>query len=184
MNVLKASRGDPIELLYQSHARSVYSLSLRLLDDVPAAERVTATAFLTLARLLYQRPTSANVEQLLMRITVDLLLQHFGRNMLRCPTPRQLEATDREEPLTLQTVNGPALESAIPKLPLNLRFAFVLHDVHRFSHEDIASMLGWTLSLTKGVLFNARLELRQLLLDGSQIGSSLADHHRRRKKTG
>jgi RNA polymerase sigma-70 factor (ECF subfamily) len=182
MNMLNPSRRDPIELLYQSHARSVYSLSLRLLDDVSAAESVTATAFLKLARLLYQQPTPANVEQLLMRITVDLLLEHFGRNI---PTPHQLEATDWEEPhepLGLQTVNGPALESAIRKLPLNLRFAFVLHDVHRFSNEDISSMLGWTLSLTKAALFNARLELRQLLLDESRIGPSLADS--RRKKTG
>ena len=187
MNIFKTARADPIELLYQRYASRVYSLSLCLLDDIPTAEKATATSFVTLARLLHQRATPKNVENLLIGITVDIARQHYG-SVPRPPTSGDFGMEGKEETpegaLDPETLNGATLEAAIRKLPLDLRFGFVLHDVGRLSHEEIAAMLDWTISRSKATLARARLELRRLLLEAAQARSSLAHRHPGQQKTG
>lgn len=55
------------------------------------------------------------------------------------------------------------IEQAIRRLPEGYRRVFVLHDVHGFRHEDIASMLATTTGTTKSQLHHARRALRRLL---------------------
>ena len=179
------ARASPVELLYRQYASRVYSLSLLLLNDVPAAEKVTTDAFATLARLLHQRSTPKNVENLLIGITVEIARRHFGGNIRTFSFPAEVESDKREglqAPLNHQTLNAPALESAIKRLPLDRRFAFVLHEIGRLSHEEIAAMLGWTVGLSKESLFKARVELRRLLPNGKQL--TVVDGHPERSKAG
>ncbi|MEW5976270.1 MAG: sigma factor-like helix-turn-helix DNA-binding protein [Acidobacteriota bacterium] len=186
MNIFKTARADPIELLYQRYASRVYSLSLRLLDDIPAAEKATVTTFVTLARRLHQRATPKNVENLLIGITVDIARRHYG-SALTSQTAADFGEGKEAGPETAlgpETLNGAALEAAIRKLPLDLRFAFVLHDVGRLSHEEIAATLDWTVDLSRETLAGARVELRRLLLEAAQARSSLAPQHPRQQKTG
>ena len=187
MNIFKTARADPIELLYQRYASRAYSLSLRLLDDIPAAEKATATAFFTLARLLHQRATPKNVENLLIGITVDhIARQHYGSVSIP-RTSRDFGMEEKEETeraLDPEALNGPVLEAAIKKLPLDLRFAFVLYEVEKLSHEEIAAMLDWTISRSKSTLARARLELRGSLLETGQARSSPAHRHTGQQKTG
>ena len=186
MNIFQTARADPIELLYQRYASRVYSLSVLLLDDIPAAEKATATAFVTLARQLHQRATPKNVETLLIGIIVDITRQHYGSaSMPQTSGDFGIEEKqETERALDPEVLNGPVLEAAIKKLPLDLRFAFVLHEVGKISHEEIAAMLDWTISRSKSTLVRARLELRRLLLETGQARSSLAHRHPGQQKTG
>ena len=186
MNIFQTARADPIELLYQRYASRVYSLSLRFFDDIPAAEKATTTAFVTLARLLHQRATPKKVETLLIGIIVDIERQHYGSVSIP-GTSRDFGVEEKEETeraLDPEALNGPVLEAAIKKLPLDLRFAFVLYEVEKLSHEEIATMLDWTISRSKSTLARARLELRGSLLETGQARSSLAHRHPGQQKTG
>ena len=180
--VREKARASPVELLYRQYASRVYSLSLYLLGDVPAAEQATTDAFLSLARLLHQRSTPKNVETLLIGITVEIARRHFGGNIRTFSFPAEVEREGLQAPLDHQTLNAPALEAAIKGLPLDLRFAFVLHEIGRLSHEDIATMLGWTVGLSKESLFRARVELRRLLSNEKEL--TLVDEHPERSKAG
>lgn len=186
MNIFREkARASPVELLYRKYASRIYSLSLRLLNDVPAAERVTTDAFVTLARLLHQRSTPKNIETLVTGITVEIARRYYGGNLRTSPAPVDGEPDGREtlqRTLDHQTLNPPALEAAIKRLPLELRFAFVLHDTEQLSHEEIANMLGWTVGLSKESLFKARMELRRLLLDRKDL--TVVDEHPERSKAG
>lgn len=186
MNIFtKKARASPVELLYRQYASRSYSLSLHLLGDVPAAEQATTDAFLTLARLLHQRSTPKNVETLLIGITVEIARRHFGGNIRTFSFPAEVESNKTGRLIGLldhQTLNAPALEAAIKGLPLDLRFAFVLHEIGRLSHEDIADMLGWTVALSKESLFRARVELRRLLSNEKEL--TLVDEHPERSKAG
>ena len=179
------ARASPVELLYRHYASRVSSLSFRLLGDVAAAEKVTTDAFITLARLLHQRSTPKNVEKLLIGITVEIARRHFGGSAPVSPAPAEVEWCSRESlqtPFDRQAFNAPALEAGIKELPVDLRFAFVLHEIGRLSHEEIADMLGWTVGLSKESLFKARVELRRLLLDRKEL--TVVDEHPERSKAG
>jgi RNA polymerase sigma-70 factor (ECF subfamily) len=55
------------------------------------------------------------------------------------------------------------LEAAIAKLPPGARRVFLLHDVHGYTHEEIADSTGVTTGATKAQLHRARLLLREAL---------------------
>jgi RNA polymerase sigma-70 factor (ECF subfamily) len=55
------------------------------------------------------------------------------------------------------------LEHAIAGLPPGARKVFVLHDVHGYTHEEIAGMLGVTSGGCKAQLHRARMLLREAL---------------------
>ncbi|MFN8006822.1 MAG: hypothetical protein U0V70_07335 [Terriglobia bacterium] len=186
MNSSRSARADTNDSLYRWYAGRVYSLSLRPLGDVPAAEKVTAAAFITLARLSHQRSRPTNDETQLMGIKVDMVRRQCGGSVPRSQTPHEVEPLQKRElpgrTLDAQILNPPALEAAIRLLPLNSHFAFVLHDVERFSHGDISAMLEWTISLAKTSLAEARMKLRQLL--SNRLQPATAGGHPRQPKTG
>jgi RNA polymerase sigma-70 factor (ECF subfamily) len=185
MQLFKSRDVASIESLYQRYGRHVYSLCLLLLDDASAAEETTATAFLKVARLLHQRPTPTNVEKLLVGITVGIVRGRAKEIAPQSPVSGEAGG-EREEArsqgcLDPETITRPALEAAIRKLPPYLRIAFVLHEVGRLSHDEIAVMLGWTVSFSKATLAKARLELRGLL-SAAQARSFLADPQQRNQR--
>ena len=170
MKILKSRRADYIESLYQQYARHIYTLSLRLLGKAPAAEKATITVFLKLAQFLHQGIGMENIQGLLLRITVDVALQQFGGSERVAATPSKLTRAQiqAEECFDHKSLNASLLEPCIQELPLRSRFAFVLHDIEGFPHEEIATMLKWTLRLAKTSLAEARLEIRQLLSNRDQ----------------
>jgi RNA polymerase sigma-70 factor (ECF subfamily) len=55
------------------------------------------------------------------------------------------------------------LERAIALLPAGCRAVFILHDIEGFTHQEIASQLGYSDGTSKSQLFRARRALRQYL---------------------
>jgi RNA polymerase sigma-70 factor (ECF subfamily) len=173
LNKVQEMRGDPTEWLYRQYAGRVYSLSLRMLGDIQAAEEATAAVFIRLARALEGRPIPPEVEDLLLRTTVSVLLRHLGDQRSEASPQAGVSGQRRAALRSLgQRSLAPALlEEAIRRLPVDSRFAFVLHDVEGLSHEKIVALLGWTPGSAKAALAKARLELRELLLDPSHLAA-------------
>jgi hypothetical protein len=69
-----------VELLYRRYASRVYSLSLLLLGDVPAAEKSILTVFVTLARQIHQRAIPTDIEHFLIRASVPFELEAVLRD--------------------------------------------------------------------------------------------------------
>jgi RNA polymerase sigma-70 factor (ECF subfamily) len=55
------------------------------------------------------------------------------------------------------------LERAIARLPAGYKQTFVLHDVHGYEHNEIATLLGCSIGNSKSQLHKARGRLRKLL---------------------
>jgi RNA polymerase sigma-70 factor (ECF subfamily) len=55
------------------------------------------------------------------------------------------------------------LERAVAALPPGARKVFVMHDIHGFTHEEVANALGVTTGATKAQLHRARMLLREAL---------------------
>jgi RNA polymerase sigma-70 factor (ECF subfamily) len=55
------------------------------------------------------------------------------------------------------------LHTALEQLPEGYKSMFLLHDVHGYEHNEIASMLGCSVGNSKSQLHKARKRLRELL---------------------
>ena len=157
------------EELYQRHNRRVYSLCLRMTQNVSEAEDLAQEAFIQLFRKIGSFRGESAFTTWLHRLTVNQVLMHFRKRSVKLEhtteegeTPIQI-VRGTENPNTMPVVDRIALDKAIAQLPPGYRTVFVLHDVEGHEHEEIARMLGCSVGTSKSQLHKARMKLRKLL---------------------
>jgi RNA polymerase sigma-70 factor (ECF subfamily) len=157
------------EELYQRHNRRVYSLCLRMTQNVSEAEDLAQEAFIQLFRKIGSFRGESAFTTWLHRLTVNQVLMHFRKRSVKLEhtteegeTPIQI-VRGTENPNAMPVVDRIALDKAIAQLPPGYRTVFVLHDVEGHEHEEIARMLGCSVGTSKSQLHKARMKLRKLL---------------------
>src|SRR5438270_4960789 len=167
----RAGKGDmsAFEELYRRHHRRVYSLCLRMTQNVSEAEDLAQEAFVQLFRKIGSFRGESAFTTWLHRLTVNQALMHFRKRSVRDEktteegeTPVQI-VKGTENPNAMPVVDRIALDKAIAQLPPGYRMVFTLHDIEGHEHEEIARMLGCSVGTSKSQLHKARMKLRGLL---------------------
>ncbi|HEX8495425.1 MAG TPA: RNA polymerase sigma factor [Pyrinomonadaceae bacterium] len=166
-----ASSGEmtAFEELYQRHNRRVYSLCLRMTQNVSEAEDLAQEVFIQLFRKIGSFRGESAFTTWLHRLTVNQVLMHFRKRSVKLEqtteegeTPVQI-VTGTANPNSMPVVDRIALDKAVGQLPPGYRTVFLLHDVEGHEHEEIARMLGCSVGTSKSQLHKARMKLRMLL---------------------
>lgn len=166
-----AGQGDTtaFEELYQRHNRRVYSLCLRMTQNVAEAEDLAQEAFIQLFRKIGSFRGESAFTTWLHRLTVNQVLMHFRKRSVKLErttdegeTPIQI-VRGTENPNRMPVVDRINLENALKQLPPGYRSVFVLHDIEGHEHEEIARILGVAVGTSKSQLHKARMKLRGLL---------------------
>jgi RNA polymerase sigma-70 factor (ECF subfamily) len=167
----RAAEGDTaaFEEIYRRHNRRVYSLCLRMTQNVAEAEDLAQEAFVQLFRKIGSFRGASAFTTWLHRLTVNQVLMHFRKRSVRVEhtteegdTPDQI-VQGTENHLQMPVIDQIALDKAIAQLPTGYRTVFVLHDIEGYEHEEIARMLGCAVGTSKSQLHKARMKLRGLL---------------------
>jgi RNA polymerase sigma-70 factor (ECF subfamily) len=172
----RAAEGDmqAFEDLYHRHNRRVYSLCLRMTQNVSAAEDLAQEVFIQLFRKIGSFRGDSAFTTWLHRLTVNQVLMHFRKddaNIVKkveedkIPEPVVLGT---EKPNSMSVIDRIAINKAIAQLPPGYRTVFILHDIEGYLHEEIANMLGFTVHNSKSQLHKARMKLRGLLRQQNQ----------------
>ena len=167
----RAAEGDmqTFAELFERHNRRVYSLCLRMTQNVSEAEDLAQEVFIQLFRKIGSFRGESAFTTWLHRLTVNQVLMHFRKAKARDEKPTDDDETpDRimpgtENPNRMPVVDRIALDHAIAQLPPGYRAVFVLHDVEGYEHEEIARMRGCSVGTSKSQLHKARMKLRRLL---------------------
>ena len=179
-----AKRGDAeaFAKLYNLHKRRVYTLCLRMLGNISAAEDVTQNAFLHLFRKIESFRGESAFSTWLHRLTVNLVLMQLRKKGLNLVSleetvdPSDVDTPRRDfgshDPVLVGSVDRVTLERAVAALPPGYRMVFVLHDVEGYEHNEIATMLGCSIGNSKSQLHKARLRLRELLRNPGRLPQS------------
>ena len=173
-----AQQGDAsaFETIYQLHSRRVYALCLRMSGDPVEAEDLTQEAFLQLFRKIHTFRGESAFSSWMHRLTANIVLMRFRKKR---PVPVSLEEMTRpddEKDRPTFEIGVPDLRltglfdrinlhGALERLPQGYKSMFLLHDVHGYEHNEIASMLGCSVGNSKSQLHKARKRLRELLQD-------------------
>lgn len=145
--------------LYRAHTPALYALALRLTggDQAEAEDLVQESWVRALTALRTFRAESA------LRTWLCGVLVNVRRGRLRAEW-RIVDAPE-VEPVAMD--HGPDdaidLERAIGTLPEGARDVYVLHDVHGYTHREIAELLGIVEGTSKSQLNRARSLLRRAL---------------------
>lgn len=145
--------------LYRAHTPALYALALRLTggERSEAEDLVQESWVRALTALRTFRAQSA------LRSWLCGVLVNVRRGRMRVEW-RMVDAPDIE-PVADMVGHDDAidLERAIATLPEGARDVYVLHDVHGYTHREIADLLGIVEGTSKSQLNRARFLLRSSL---------------------
>jgi RNA polymerase sigma-70 factor (ECF subfamily) len=158
----RARAGDPraLEELYRAFESPVYNLARRICRTTEDAEDVLQETFFEVCRSLSHFRGEGSLWGWIRTIAASKALMRLRRNKYR-------ETEVLEDDLHL----GPRrdhhlrmdLEAALERLPPVTRAVVWLHDVEGYTHEEIAGLMGKTVSFSKSQLARAHSRLRRWL---------------------
>lgn len=165
--IQRAKTGDleALEQIYRAYEGLVYSLARRLCRTAEDAEDALQDTFLEVCRSIrsFRGSEPGMLTAWVKRVAASKALMRLRRERYR-------EADELQEDLV--EVVGAArtdvalqmdLETALGRLPERSRTVVWLHDVEGYTHEDIAELMGMTVSFSKSQLARAHARLRAWL---------------------
>jgi len=178
--MLRVRQGDrdAFEALVEKYKQPVMNLVYRTLRDATEAEDLAQHVFLQVYKSAHRYQISAKFSTWLFTIARNLCLneirrrsrhpadsldQHFGEEedqpARQLPDAKAFGAPEA----VLQQELQEKIEEALADLPDNQRTAIQLCRQDDMSYEDIADVLGCSLSATKSIIHRAREVLKQRL---------------------
>lgn len=152
--------------LYQLYSRAMLNICVRMLRDQAAAEDALQEAFVSAFRKLHTFEGRASFGAWLKRIVVNRCLSHLSRHK---PLVESLdeahfrEASPAEEPEADLPLDPAQIHEAIKSLPDGCRVIFNLYLLEGYDHQEIAGILGVSVSTSKSQYHRARMLLRERL---------------------
>ena len=144
--------------IYRLHTPAMYAMALRLLARNAAdAEDAIQEAWLRAVRGLHGFRGESALRTWLVGITVRCALEIGRRRSRLFDAPGSDEVLHTSEPDRLD------VEAALAALADGYREIVVLHDVHGYTHAEIASLLGIDQGTSRSQLSRARQILRRVL---------------------
>ena len=176
---LKAGNEEAFRELVDRFRDRVYNTTLGMLQNEANAEDVTQEVFIEIFRSVARFRGASELSTWIYRIAVQKALEHIRTSRRRKRSGiffslfslEQQVAVPTEAPfyhpgILLENKERAAiLFSAVSKLPVNQRTAFVLHKVEGLSQAEIAEIMKSTVSAVESLIVRAKLNLRELLSD-------------------
>ncbi|HYB43886.1 MAG TPA: sigma-70 family RNA polymerase sigma factor [Candidatus Methylomirabilis sp.] len=180
---LRARDSSALEALMERHSARVYRVAFGITRDHSVAEEVVQDVFLTLFRKIDGFEGRAALGTWLYRVAANAaLIRRRGKRaevemaLEDClPTFRADGHREGDRAWVLadwsrtperELLEGEArriLERALERLPEHYRALLVLRDVEELSNEEVAEVLGESVSSVKSRLHRARMALREVL---------------------
>ena len=164
--IQRAKTGDleALEQVYRAYEGMAYTLARRVCRSPEDAEDVVQETFFEVCKSIgaFRGEGPGSLTAWIKQVAASKALMRLRREKYRKTdelTEDGWPAAQREGDITLQL----DLEAALERLPERSRAVVWLHDVEGYTHEDIAEMMGMTVSFSKSQLAGAQARLMQWL---------------------
>src|SRR3954462_10732422 len=150
------------ERLYRKHAGDVYRYALVVLRNQADAEDVTQTTFLNAYRAMEKGERPRAPQNWLIAIAHNVCRQRFRQSQRR-PTEVVYEEELAETIVEEDPIGAEDIRRALGHLAFNQRSALVMRELEGRSYQEIAEILGVSLSAVETLIFRGRRALREQL---------------------
>jgi RNA polymerase sigma factor (sigma-70 family) len=159
--------------IYKLYSKAMYNTAWRILNQEAEAEDVLQESFLEALTGLHNFRGESTFGAWLKRIVVNKSLNALKR---RKWTPTEMEELENlaggepappfpdEIPLSM-----PEIIKAVEQLPDGYRIVFTMYLIEGYDHEEIAGILGISVSGSKSQLNRAKLKLQKILTDKNYV---------------
>ena len=177
--MLRVKQGDraAFESLVEKYKQPVMNLVYRTLPDATEAEDLAQHVFVQVWKSAHRYEVSAKFSTWIFTIARNLSLNEIRRRSRHPADSLDQTGPDEEQPLRQvedrKNLSAPdallhgeledKIEEALGNLPEKQRTALLLCREDELSYEEIATVLGCTVSATKSLIHRGRETLKQLL---------------------
>ena len=186
--MLRVKQGDMAAFteLVDKYKQPVMNVAYRMLHDATEAEDLAQVVFLQVLKSAERYEASSKFSTWLFTIARNLCLNEIRRRSRHISNSMDLvHPEQQDQPLhqyeDKQTASPPdqllhteledKVEEALAELPENQRLAIVLCRQDELSYEEIARILGCSVSATKSLIYRGRETLKQKLKAYLQTGT-------------
>ena len=164
--ILARQRPDrTFERLYKKHAGDVYRYALVVLRNQADAEDVTQTTFLNAYRALERGEQPRSPQNWLIAIAHNVCRQRFRQSQRR-PNEVELNEELAEAVVDEDRISAEDIRRALGHVAFSQRAALVMRELEGRSYQEIAEILGVSVSAVETLIFRARRALREQLEEG------------------
>ncbi len=156
--------------LYQLYNRAMFNICSRMLGDQAAAEDALQEAFVNAFRKLHLFEGRSSFGAWLKRIVINKCLSHLNKKSLYTePIDERImeHPDDANEGVAEIELVPEEIQEAIKSLPEGCRVVFTLYQLEGYDHQEIAQILGVSVSTSKSQYHRAKKLLRARL--GKQV---------------
>ena len=177
--MLRVKRGDreAFEALVEKYKQPVMNLVYRTLRDATEAEDLTQHVFLQVYKSAHRYEVSAKFSTWIFTIARNLTLNEIRRRTRHPADSLDATSPEDDQPViqvedhkhfaapdaVLHTELQAKIDEAIGALPEKQRTALLMCREDELSYEDMAKVLGCSLSATKSLIHRARETLKEVL---------------------
>jgi RNA polymerase sigma factor (sigma-70 family) len=161
----RLSSDRAFERLYRKHAGDVYRYALVVLRNEADAEDVTQTTFMNAYRAMERGERPRQPQNWLITIAHNVCRQRFRQSQRR-PNEVVYEEELAEAVVDEDAISAEDIRRALGHLAFNQRSALVMRELEGRSYQEIAEILGVSVSAVETLIFRARRALREQLEEG------------------
>jgi len=186
--MMRVKEGDMAAFteLVDKYKQPVMNLVYRMLRDVTEAEDVAQNVFVQVHRSAYRYQISSKFSTWLFTIARNLSLNEIRRRSRHPADSMEAASSEQDQPWhqyqDMKATPPPdkllygeleqKIEDALSELPENQRIALLLCRQEELSYEEMANVLGCSLSAVKSLIHRGRETLKQKLKPYLQTGVS------------
>ncbi|MGH7624838.1 MAG: RNA polymerase sigma factor [Gemmatimonadaceae bacterium] len=163
----QAGELDAFESVYRTHVSAIYALCRRMIEDDREARDLVQDIFVRAWEKLAQFRGESSLATWLHRLGVNVILEHLRtthREALRFADELVDDVAGSRASSAADRVDARLdLHRALARLPAGARTVLVLHDLHGYSHDEIAQMTGIAAGTSRAQLWRARRTLSRMM---------------------
>ena len=148
----------------------MYSVSVRIVNDVMEAEDVMQEAFLSAFKKIKTYKGEVSFGAWLKRIVVNRSLDYLKKKKVQFEEINERTTQIEDSQMAAHEVDAKVLKAAIQDLSDGYRVVLSLYLIEGYDHEEISQILGISNSASRTQLLRAKNKLRELL-KGKEIFS-------------
>lgn len=149
--------------LYKLYYKSMYSVSLRIVNDTMEAEDVMQEAFLSAFKKIKSYKGEVSFGAWLKRIVINRSLDYLKKRKVQFEEMNENIAHMEEEPKPTGEIDVNTLKWAIRRLSDGYRVVLNLYLLEGYDHNEISQILGISNSASRTQLLRAKNKLREIL---------------------
>jgi len=169
--VTEAKQGDraAFQSIYEFYVRRIYNFLFRMAGSVEEAEDLTQQTFLAVLRQLGTLRDASQLESWIYRIARNEVYQRFRKKKpdsvedagIQLHGIPEARAHGNPERILLDRELNNVLQEVLNGLAPKMREVFVMGVIQEMSYEEVAGIVGRSVSSVKTDVYRARMQIKQ-----------------------